>query len=277
MKNSYEGKLTCVSFIIPLLLLLISIYFFYPESLPPDKGSEIRNLAETNDVVIIANAGGLGDVQLQQAADFAPLLKGIQDTLSELGYTSALLPYMRTPPGLSGRISDVKAQLNSFDSASKVLADDIISISKNLPEKNFIIAGFSNGGAFSEAVMDRIGDRPNVSAIIAGVPCWYKPYKQVNSLVLTNNDQDSLAASNSKEIIATIIEAPFRFIRSKVTKGNLNVATSFRFPGHDYAWYSPEVGPPVQKFLRSRFGAIAQTIPGRRLQFDPLIRGIFSP
>lgn len=252
MNITSEYKLANVAILVPIILLILA-FFFYPSSTPASEIQEIRILADSYDVLIIVNPGGWGDATVNQATEFVPLLEGIQETLEQLGYTSVLIPYKRTPPGISGRISDLKAEFNSFDIASQTLADNIISLSKSYPQKNFIIAGFSNGGGFTEAVMEHIGYRKNVSAIIAGVPFWNKKYNLPNTLVLTNSGRDSIAAGNIREMTIAIIESPFRWIWSRLTHGNLNLATSFEFPGHAYPWSSPEVGPQVIHFLQSKF------------------------
>ncbi len=238
-----------------IIVVIVTAFYFYPETFPQNERQKLHSEVIPYDVVIIFNPGGWGNASLKEATDFTPILTGIQQALHNLGYTSIVIPYTRTPPGLSGQISDIKELLNSFQNSSRVQANDIQYLIDSFPEKKFIIAGFSNGGGLTDETIKNLIGQPRVSAIMAGVPGWYQTFSSANSLVLNNNGQDSLAVCNTKIMIATIFKAPYEWIWAKLTGRNLSLAISFEFPGHVYPWTSPQVSPPIVKFLENNFKA----------------------
>lgn len=226
--------------------------YFWPEALPQDEYQKIHDEAVPYDVVIIFNPGGWGNATLDESKDFTPILNQIQQTLTDSGYSSIILAYARTPAGLSGRISDIKELINSFKYTSKVQQKNIKKLSDSLPEKQFIVIGFSNGGGFTSITMKEI-NQPNIYTIVAGVPGWFKTYSSGNSLVLNNNGKDTLSTFNIPVIAFSVAKVPFRWLHAKLTGQSLKFALAFQFPGHEYSWSSPEVGPPIIKFLESKF------------------------
>ncbi len=233
-----------------MILLVGLTLYLWPETPPENEGQKIFNQAIPYDVVIIFNPGGWGDATLAQAQDFAPVLDGMQQALTNLGYSSTVIAYTRTPPGFSGRISDVKELANSFKYSSEAQARDIENLLVKLPQKQFVVVGFSNGGGLTGRTFQRITDRRHVCAIVAGVPFTFKTYSSENSLVLNNNGQDTLASGDLKSIFLAFFEAPFRWVWAKITGKPLSLSLAFEYPGHAYPWSSPEVGPPIIKFLK---------------------------
>ena len=136
--------------IILISVVLGGLFFLFgpevaPENLQPQ---EILSLAKDSDVIIVFNSGGWGYTPLEKAWDFAPIIEGIQGTLSEWGYSSAVIPYNRTKNTLIGKVAGAKDFLNSFNLSSKTLAEEIEFLAENSPDKKIIIAGLSNGAAF---------------------------------------------------------------------------------------------------------------------------------
>ncbi len=227
--------------------------FFHlsPQHLPKDEARKLHDAAIPYDVLIVFNPGGWGDVTIDHAADFSPILKGIDQAINNLGYRSTVIAYTRTFSTLFGRIAGVKQQLNSFKHNSQIQARDIEYLAKCFPEKRFIITGFSTGGGFTSRTMERVDDFPNVYGIIVGVPGWFRTYSSEKSLVLNNSNQDPLSIGDVKTIAVTVFEAPFKWIQAKVTGRDLNLALALQFPQHEYSWSSTEVGAPIIKFLEA--------------------------
>ena len=238
-----------------VIVLSVLAFFLYPESLSKNEGRRIHDQIAPYDVAIIFNPGGWGNATLEEAQDFTPILRGIQQTLSGLGFSSTVIAYTRTPSGLGGRISDIKELTNSFIYSSQVQARDLKYLIDSFPQKQFILAGFSNGGGLTGKTAENLLNQPRFYAISAGVPCWYQTYSSTGSLVLNNNGKDSLAMCDKGAMIVTIIKAPFKWIWAKITGQDLNIALAFEFPGHDYTWSSSEVGPPIVNFLENNLKA----------------------
>lgn len=229
------------------------IFLLSPQNLPQDEAQKLHNAAIAYDVLIIFNPGGWGDVGIDQAADFSPILDGIHQTIENLGYRSTIVVYTRTFSNLFGRIAGTKQQLNSFKHNSRIQAKDIEYLVKCFPEKRFFIAGFSTGGGFTARTMERIAGLPNVFSIIVGVPGWFRTRSSAKSLVLNNSDRDPLSIGDVNTIAVTVFKAPFKWLLAKVTGRDLSLPLALQFPHHDYSWSSPEVGIPITKFLEDNF------------------------
>ncbi len=193
------------------------IFQLSPQNLPKDEARKLHAAAIPYDILIIFNPGGWGDVAIDQAADFLPILDGINQTIKNLGYRSTAVVYTRIFSTLSGRIAGTKQQLNSFKHSSRILAKDMEYLVKCFPEKRFIMAGFSTGGGFTVRTMEKITDLPNVCSIIVGVPGWYRTRGSEMSLVLNNNDQDPLSTGDVKAIALAAFKAPFKWLLAKIT------------------------------------------------------------
>jgi hypothetical protein len=70
---------------------------------------------------------------------------------------------------------------------------------------------------------------------------------------LNNDNQDPISAGNFKTTVITVFKSPFKWLRAKVAGQNLSLPLALQFPHHDYSWSSPEVGPPIIKFLKTHF------------------------
>jgi pimeloyl-ACP methyl ester carboxylesterase len=228
------------------------LFFLFGLEVVPEhlQVQEILDSVTQNDIIIIFNSGGWGDTPLEEAEDFSPIVKEIQGTLSNWGYSSIVIPYRRA----TGKISGAKDFLNFFDFSSEALAEDLESIIRKLPDKKIIMAGLSNGGAFVRKTIERVSDdvKDSIFVISVGSPFWHKSSQPENTLQLTNKGKDSLSVGEVKGLLLALIKTPFRWILSKINGQNLPFAQAFQAPGHEYGWSSPEVGPQIVTFLRNK-------------------------
>ncbi|MCP6718421.1 MAG: hypothetical protein KJI70_02685, partial [Patescibacteria group bacterium] len=177
-------------------VLLIGSFFLLGE--PPENSQfkEMINLASNKEVVIVFNSGGWGNTPLDQADDFRPIIEGIQKTLKDLGYDSVVVPYERTKESFFGIIEGLKETFTLFQKQSQKLAIEIEDFIANNPENKVIITGLSNGGAFTDKVMEKISEdkRNNVFAIEVGTPFWEDVLDSGSVLLLDNQGKDPLSA-----------------------------------------------------------------------------------
>lgn len=238
------------------IILGVAFFLFAPEILPKNiQRQEILDMVADNDIVIFFNSGGWGNTPLEKAEDFAPIIEGIQITLNEWGYDSIVIPYNRTKDGLLGKISGTKDFLGSFSFSSEILAKDLEFLAESLPNKKIIIAGLSNGATFVAKTNEKISKemKASIYTIAIGAPFWTKTPESDNVLQLDNNGRDSLTKGNVGSLILGLIKAPFKWVSSIIQGDNLGFAQVVQAPGHDYNWFSPEVGPQIITFLEDRF------------------------
>ena len=208
--------------------------------------------SNSKEVLVIFNSGGWGNTPIEKAKDFRPVVKGIQDTLNQWGYSSVVVSYNRTRNSLLGKVEESKEILGSFEFQSSELADQIEYFLRKNPKSKVIMAGLCMGGSFVNETMKKISHRSRVYAIEAGVPFWIKRMQSENVLGLNNNDKDSLATGQLRALVISLLEAPERWILAKIRGESIPFSHAIQAPGHEYDWSSPEVGPKVVSFLESK-------------------------
>ena len=206
--------------------------FLKPETTPgPADEKALLDTAASKDVIIVFNSGGWGNTSREEAADFAPILAGIQETLAQSGFSSVVTPFVRTSSGLLAKMADFKDIIYSFKYSSEVLAGEVESVIDNYPDKQVIIAGLSNGGGLTQGAMKMLADKPGVYGIVVGVPWWYGSFNSDSILRLDNNGKDTLAAGDYKLLALAVIEAPFKWILAKIQGQKLSFAWLSSIPG----------------------------------------------
>ena len=243
-------------FIVVLVFVFGTLFVFCPNIVPENFSSqEILSLASDSDVVIIFNSGGWGNTPLEKAHDFAPIIKGIQETLSGWGYNSVVIPYNRTKNGFLGKISSSRDFLNSFDFSSRNLVQEVDFLAENLPGKKIILTGLSNGDTLVNRTYEKISANAqnSVFTIAAGAPFWVKTVKSDNVLQIDSNGKDTLAKGDIKYLLLALIETPFKWVSSKITGENLSLAHAAHAYGHDYLWSLPEINSQIVTFLGNKF------------------------
>ena len=239
-------KIILISIILGCLAFIFSLEVV-PENI---NSEEILGKAKNSDIIIIFNSGGWGNTPLEKAEDFAPIIAGIQETLSNLGYNSVVVPYKRTRDKIAG----AKDFLSSFDYSSEILAKDLEFLTEKLPDKKIIITGLSNGAAFVNKTYGKISDKTknSIYAIGAGAPFWSDSFVSDNILQLNNKEKDTLVRGNIIPLLSSLIKAPFEWISGKINGENLTFSQAFQLSHHEYYWNSPEVGPVIVSFLEAK-------------------------
>lgn len=235
-----------ISIILGCLIFVFSVKFI-PENIDSE---EILDRVKNSDVIIIFNSGGWGNTPLEEAEDFSPIIIGIQEALSNLGYNSVVIPYNRTKDKITG----AKDFLSSYNYSSESLAKNLEFLTKKLPDKKIIIAGLSNGAAFVNKTYEKISDKAKKSiyAIGVGAPFWSGSLVSDNILQLNNQNKDTLVKGDLKLLLSSLIKVPFKWISGKINGENLTFSQAFYISHHEYYWNSSEVGPVIVSFLESR-------------------------
>jgi pimeloyl-ACP methyl ester carboxylesterase len=227
------------------------IFYLSPSCLPKNERRKLSRASLPYDVIIIFNSGGWGDTPLEEANDFMPTLDGMEEVIRGLGYSSTVVPYVRTLSSLAGRLAGIKEQFNSFKNSSRILADDIKYLAEQFPEKRFIVTGFSTGGGVTSRAMESLSSLANVYGISVGVPAWFYIYRSNKSLVLDNSGCDPLCTGNPNSIAMAVFRAPAKWVRARRNGQRLSAALAIQIEHHEYSWFSPEVGIPISGYLQA--------------------------
>jgi hypothetical protein len=243
-------------FIISLVTLSGLFFLFSPVVFPENvQFNDFLSSVPQADVIIIFNSGGWGNTSLEAAEDFEPIIEGIQKTLDEWGYNSLVIPYTRTKDNFFGKITGAKDFLNSFELSSTLLAEEIESLVREMPDKKIIVTGLSSGGAFASETYEKISEeaKDSITVIAAGTPFWVNISGPDNVLQLNNDGKDSLAKGKIKSLLFSLLKSPFRWLSAKTEGRALSFSQAIQAPGHNYPWDAPEVGPEIVSFLKNRF------------------------
>ena len=239
--------------LVTVIILLIGLFFLLGEAPDNSKFKDVLNSASENEIVIIFNSGGWGDTLPEEAADFTPIINGIQKTLNDLGYNSIVVPYTRTKDSFLGRVEGVKEILSLFPKQSQKLANEIEVFIKSHPENKIIMAGLSNGATFVNRTMMKVSEnrRNSVFAVEVGTPFWEKVLDFDNILLLNNKGKDALSKMDLRILIPALLKSPYKWLSAQVLREELSFSQALYLPGHYYGWDS--VSPEVKFFLESRF------------------------
>ncbi len=240
-----------------LFTILIALFvLFGPEVMPDNlQPQEVLSLSQDRDIIIIFNSGGWGNVPFEKADDFAPIVEKMQQTLGQWGYSTVVIPYIRTKDDLLGEVSSLRELSNNFKNSSKDLAGKIEEINKAFPDKKIIITGLSIGGAFVTKTYENISEeiKDSVFAIAIGTPFWADNFKKSNLIQVDNEGKDTLVGGQVSPLFFSLIESPFKWLAAKINGQYLSLSRAFQAPGHNYSWESPEVGPKIVSFLSDKF------------------------
>jgi len=240
-------------FILTFVILGGLCFIFCPEFFPENPQiKEILNSVSQNDVIIIFNSGGWGDTPLEKAEDFLPIIKGLQNTINEWGYSSVVIPYTRTKDNFLGRISSFRGTLFGFQKQAGILSDEIKEYLSENPGKKVVIAGLSNGAAFVEDTIKKVPAtlKNQVLAIEVGIPFWKKKLNSENILRLTRQNQDPLSKGELKILVFTLVKTPIKWFLAKVSGKEISLSQAAYIPGHEYSW--EEVRPEMISFLENK-------------------------
>ncbi|HXK32246.1 MAG TPA: cutinase family protein [Candidatus Paceibacterota bacterium] len=240
-----------------LFTILIALFvLFGPEVMPDNlQPQEVLSLSQDRDIIIIFNSGGWGNVPFEKADDFAPIVEKMQQILGQWGYSTVVIPYIRTKDDLLGEVSSLRELSNNFKNSSKDLAEKIEEINKAFPDKKIIITGLSIGGAFVTKTYENISEeiKDSVFAIAVGTPFWADNFEKSNLIQVDNEGKDTLVGGQVSPLFFSLIESPFKWLAAKINGQYLSLSRAFQAPGHNYSWESPEVGPKIVSFLSDKF------------------------
>jgi len=243
-------------------IFIFSIFFlglffaFTPRVFPENNQFQDFSKFSSDDIVIIFNSGGWGDTPFEKADDFAPIVKGIQETLNSWGYQSVIVSYQRTKKNFLGRITGIKEFFLSFPKESRELGSQIERFIIQNPQKMVIIAGLSNGAAFVDETMEKISDniKDRVFAIEVGIPFWKKRLRSNNILRLDNQGRDSLSEGRIEKLVFAFLKTPFKWIEARLKGVPLRVSRAIKMPGHEYQWNN--LSPEISSFLKNKINNI---------------------
>lgn len=210
--------------------------------------------AKDKDFVIFFNSGGVGWNLLETSQGWYSIFNGITQELSELGYTSLSLDYLRTVRSWQGFFDEVMNMISLYPSKTRELASRVEFLTEYIPRLRVILIGESNGTVICDRVLNTLKDNPRVYSIQTGTPFWYKNTTLDRKLVLKSSGiiPDTFSEGDIFRMIGATLESLLGFPTRQGEAGN--ILRFVRAPGHDYWWQYPAVSTEITKFLLENFG-----------------------
>ena len=237
--------------------ILIGLFLFFGPEITPENfhSQEVLAIAQNSDVIIVFNSGGWGDVPLEKAEDFTPIVEKMQETLNQWGYSTVVIPYTRTKDDLLGRVAGIREMMNNFKSSSNDLAEKVEVLNETFPDKKIIVTGLSVGGAFVTKTYENISGelKDSVYTIAVGTPFWADNFESNNIIQVSNKGKDSLVEGKVVSLFSSLAKSPFKWLTARINGQPLPFSMAFQAQGHIYSWESPEVGPKIVSFLSNKF------------------------
>lgn len=220
---------------------------------------DICSRASGKDFLLIHNPGGWGSTNLEGLLQWErSILEGVSTNIEKLGYNCLFMQYFRSNHGWRAVLEDIGEQTRFFISKSKIMAAELEFVTRHFDNLQVVMIGVSQGGAFSNAVLQRLNGLDRIASIELGIPFYYKSRRVITerTLALDGNGQmpDDLMEFNVPVIIITYFTAPFRWIKYRLQGKRIKYTYCINVPGHDYNWEYPEVREKIENFIKTTFG-----------------------
>lgn len=213
--------------------------------------------AQGKDIVLIWNSGGWGRKSFQDDPDWVGIFDGIESELTDMGYSSAVVNYIRSEDNLRGLAREIMGALIGYPSRAKELADEVDSLTESNSDCKVILVGLCNGAIFVNEAMKHLEDNPRVYSIQASQPFWHRASDSQKSLVINDNGETVDVLTTGSIFWSIIRENAWRLpTTEKPPGGAAMIGDRFiKAPGHEYLWDQPRVRSEITSFLDTNFGS----------------------
>ena len=224
---------------------------------------DICHRVQGKEFLLIHNPGGWGGTPIEHCMRWErSIVEGVSDTIKRLGHSALLIQYFRSGTGWWSHIPDIKDQARFFlkGKSHKVdlMAIELKFIVEYIKDLQVILIGVSQGAAFGDAVMLKLGDSHQIYSIELGMPFFYKSRRVVTDKMLAIDSNGLMPDALMEWDILTALKAfsasPFRWVKYRLQGKRIKIGHCINLPGHDYNWEYPEVRQQIGDFLEINFG-----------------------
>jgi pimeloyl-ACP methyl ester carboxylesterase len=215
--------------------------------------------AEGKDFLIVHNPGGWGHARLDQCLEWERgIVFGVKAAVEEMGYSFLLTQYFRSGQGWREEMRDLREQFRFFSTKAGVMAAWLRFIIAHVKGIKVTLIGVSQGAAFGNAVMRRLGGHYPVYSIELGFPFQYKSWRVITGRTLAvegNGVRPDVLVQGNMWIGARILmAAPFKWLWYRLRGKAVAFAHCVNAPGHEYDWGNPEIQRQIRDFLEANLG-----------------------
>jgi hypothetical protein len=187
---------------------------------------------------------------------------GVTATLEKFGYSYAVVQYFRSGNSWVRFINDVWKEARFFFTGAspraQVMSEELNLLVRHLTGVKIILVGASQGAAFNNAAMRKLGNRERVYSIELGTFFPHMPRRIVTerTLAIDSNGlmSDPMCHRNLWAGTKSYISAFYRWFKSWALGKPMKFTHCINTPGHEYQWEYPAVHTNITEFLTARFG-----------------------
>jgi len=217
------------------------------------------------DFLIVHNPGGWGHARLEQCLEWERgIVGGVKTAMEEMGYSFLLTQYFRSDKGWLEEMRDLREQFRFFSSKADVMAAWLRFIITHVDGIKVILIGVSQGAAFGNSVVQRLGGHYPVYSIELGFPFQYKSWRVITERTLAVEDNgvrpDVLAQGNIWVGARILMAAPFKWLWYYLRGKPVKFAHCVTAPGHEYDWSNPGIQRRIRDFLEANLAPKAGDI-----------------
>ena len=225
---------------------------------------EMRTKAAGKDFLVIHSPGGWGNTRWDGLLDWEKsIVTGVTATLEKLGYSYAVVQYFRSGDRWIDHMRDVFKEAQFFFAGKSARADvtseELKFLVQRLGGTRIILAGASQGAAFDNAVMQRLGNTERIYSIELGTffPHMKRRTITERTLAIDSNGlmRDPMCQRELWAGIRSYIGAFYRWFKYRIRGKPVKFTHCINTPGHEYQWEYPAVHTNITDFLTAKFGA----------------------
>jgi hypothetical protein len=228
--------------------------------------------ATDKDFLVIHSPGGWGNSQWEGLLEWEKsIVTGVTATLEKLGYSYDVVQYFRSRDGWERYMRDILKEARFFltgaSPRAQVMSEELSLIVRHLTGLKIILVGASQGAAFNNAAMRKLGNQERVYSIELGTFFPHMPRRIVTerTLVIDSNGlmRDPMCQRDLWAGTRSYIGAFYRWFKSRAQGKPMKFTHCINTPGHEYQWEYPAVHANITEFLTARFGMRRESKPGR--------------
>jgi len=219
-------------------------------------------IARDKDILIIHSPGGWGNTSMDYLLKWErSIVDGVSNEVDLMGYQWALTQYFRSGNSWWRHVRDMVKEalffMNGKSSRVDVLAAALKFLVTRLDKLTIILVGASQGAAFGNAVMQRLGDMPQCYSIELGIFFPYMSLRMLTerTLAIDSNGtrSDPMCNRNLRAGFIAYMGAFYRWFKYRAQGKPKKFSHCINVPGHEYGWDYPEVKERITDFLVTNF------------------------
>lgn len=224
--------------------------------------------AAGKDFLVIHSPGGWGNTQWDDLLDWEKsIVTGVTATLEKLGYSCVVVQYFRSGNGWVRHMKDILKEMRFFFTGAsrraEIMAEGLKLVAHNLKELKIVLVGASQGAAFNNVAMQKIGHEERIYSLELGTffPHMPRRFLTERTLAIDSNGtmRDPMCHRNLWAGTKSYMAAFYRWIKGQIQRKPMKFTHCINTPGHEYNWEYPAVHTSIEEFMAGRFGARSKT------------------